>query len=156
MGLRTQGFYDDRAPSRREAVPAPLGALRGDINQLVVLARRRLVDVIYIALPLRAERRINSIIRQLADTTASVDMTADFFAFDLLRAEWTAIGDVPVVSVVETPFQGVAGWLKRVEDIVLGGLFTAIAAIPMAIIALLIKLTSPGPVFFRQRRYGLN
>jgi putative colanic acid biosynthesis UDP-glucose lipid carrier transferase len=60
------------------------------------------------------------------------------------------------MSLHETPFYGVDGWLKRLEDIVVGSLILLIIAIPMLIIALCVKLTSPGPALFRQRRYGLN
>jgi putative colanic acid biosynthesis UDP-glucose lipid carrier transferase len=61
-----------------------------------------------------------------------------------------------VVSIFETPFMGTEGWLKRFEDIVLGTLAVLVAAIPMAIVAIGIKLTSKGPVLFKQRRYGLH
>jgi putative colanic acid biosynthesis UDP-glucose lipid carrier transferase len=114
------------------------------------------VDLIYIAFPLRAEPRINELLRQLSDTTASVYLAADFFAFDLLHARWGTLGDVPIVSLRETPFYGVDGWLKRLEDLVLGSLILLIIAIPMLIIGLLVKLTSPGPALFKQRRYGLK
>jgi len=85
-----------------------------------------------------------------------VYLAADFLAFNLLHARWGAIGDVPTMSLHETPFYGVDGWLKRFEDIVLGSLILLITAIPMLIIGLGVKLSSPGPVLFRQRRYGLN
>ena len=83
-------------------------------------------------------------------------MVADFFVFDLLHARWTSLGEIPVVSIFETPFMGTEGWLKRFEDIVLGTLAVLVAAIPMAIVAIGIKLTSKGPVLFKQRRYGLH
>jgi putative colanic acid biosynthesis UDP-glucose lipid carrier transferase len=80
----------------------------------------------------------------------------DFGGFDLLRARWSSVGDVPVMGVIENPFHGGDGFAKRVEDIILGSLILMLIAIPMAIIALGVKLTSRGPVFFKQRRYGLN
>jgi putative colanic acid biosynthesis UDP-glucose lipid carrier transferase len=85
-----------------------------------------------------------------------VYLAADFFVFDLLHARWVTLGGVPTMSLHETPFYGVDGWLKRLEDIVVGSLILLIIAIPMLIIALCVKLTSPGPALFRQRRYGLN
>jgi putative colanic acid biosynthesis UDP-glucose lipid carrier transferase len=80
----------------------------------------------------------------------------DFFTYDLLHARWTQMGDVPLVSIYDSPFHGAGGWLKRIEDIVVGTLICAMIALPLLVIALLVKLTSKGPVFFRQRRYGLN
>jgi putative colanic acid biosynthesis UDP-glucose lipid carrier transferase len=155
-GVRVHGFYDDRAADRRHPVPERLGRYVGDLEQLVADAQSGKVDYVYIALPLRAEPRINAVVRRLADTTATVYVVADFFVFDLLHAQWGNIGDIPIVSIFDTPFHGLGGWLKRLEDLVIGALIVALIALPMLAVAIGIKLTSPGPVFFRQRRYGLN
>src|SRR4029077_15912476 len=94
----------------------------GGFDVLVEQARRREIDMIYIALPPRAEPRINALIRRLSDTTASVYLAYDFGGYDLLSACWSSVGDVPVMSVVEDPFHGVDGMIKRVEDILLASL----------------------------------
>jgi putative colanic acid biosynthesis UDP-glucose lipid carrier transferase len=157
-GMNVTGFYDERSADRVSPIPDGLGLSRfaGNLDKLVADARTGKVDMVYIALPLRAEARIKNLVARLADTTASVHVVADFFVFDLLHAQWSNIQGVPDVSIFESPFYGVNGWLKRAEDLVVGTLIMAIIAIPMAIIALGVKLTSPGPVFFRQRRYGLK
>jgi putative colanic acid biosynthesis UDP-glucose lipid carrier transferase len=95
-------------------------------------------------------------VRRLADTTASVYLAYDFGGFDLMRARWSSVGDVPVMGVVENPFHGGDGFAKRIEDIILASIILTLIAVPMALIALGVKLTSRGPVFFRQRRYCLN
>jgi putative colanic acid biosynthesis UDP-glucose lipid carrier transferase len=154
-GMRLLGFYDDRK-RRRSDTPEPKDDIVGDLSQLVAEARAGAVDRIYIALPLKAEPRIASIVHALADTTATVFVVADFVAFDLLHARWSAVGDIPVVSIFDTPFGGLGGWLKRFEDLVAGAAILTIVAIPMAIIALGVRLSSAGPVFFSQCRYGLN
>jgi putative colanic acid biosynthesis UDP-glucose lipid carrier transferase len=156
LGLQVYGFYDDRAEERCHPIPESLGTYTGSLEDAVDAARTGEIDLIYIALPLRAEPRINDLLRKLSDTTASVYLAADFFVFDLLHARWGALGGVPTVSLHETPFYGVDGWLKRLEDIVLGTLILMIIAIPMLIIGIAVKLTSSGPALFRQRRYGLN
>ena len=156
LGLEVSGYYDDRTEERCHPIPESLGKRVGTLSDVVEAARVGEVDLIYIAFPLRAEPRINELLRQLSDTTASVYLAADFFAFNLLHARWGALGGVPTVSLHETPFYGVDGWLKRLEDMVLGMLILMIIAIPMLIISICIKLTSPGPAVFRQRRYGLN
>lgn len=156
LGVRLVGFYDDRIEERCHPIPEELGERIGALDDLVQRARVGEIDMVYIALPLRAEPRINELVRKLADTTASVYMAADFDAFDLLNAKWGTLGDVPIVSIHETPFYGVDGWLKRAEDIVVGSLILALITIPMLFISIAVKLTSKGPVFFRQRRYGLN
>jgi putative colanic acid biosynthesis UDP-glucose lipid carrier transferase len=156
LGLTVHGYYDDRAGDRCHPIPESLGRRAGSLDDLVDAARSGEVDLIYIAFPLRAEPRINELLAQLSDTTASVYLAADFFAFNLLHARWGALGGMPTVSLHETPFYGVDGWLKRLEDMLLGALILMIIAIPMLIIGICVKLTSPGPALFRQRRYGLN
>jgi putative colanic acid biosynthesis UDP-glucose lipid carrier transferase len=155
-GMRLVGFYDDRIPSRRHAMKKSVAEFKGGYDELVRDVREQRIDYVYIALPLRAEPRIAKIIEGLSDTTASVFVLGDFFVFDLLYAQWSTIGDLPVVGIFDTPFQGLGGWIKRLEDIVVGSVILLLISIPMLIIAALVKLTSRGPVFFVQRRYGLN
>ncbi len=155
-GNRVVGFYDDRTPARLASKHLRRKPLIGGLQQLVDDARAGKIDAIHIALPLRAERRIKKIIAELADTTATVYVATDLFIFDLMQARWDTVGDVPVVSVFDTPFEGLGGWVKRVEDIVLSSFILFLVAVPMLIIALAVKVTSKGPVFFRQTRYGLN
>ena len=156
MGMQMVGFYDDRHVSRLHPIDPQAGEVKGDLEKLVCEAREGKVDVVYIALPMRAEPRINAIIRRLQDTTASVYLAYDFGGFDVLRAQWGQVGNVPVMSVVENPFHGIEGFTKRAEDLVIGSLIMLGIALPMAAIAIAVKLNSRGPVFFRQRRYGLN
>jgi putative colanic acid biosynthesis UDP-glucose lipid carrier transferase len=155
LGMRIHGFYEDRDKHRCHRV-SQVGGVQGNFDDLVEDCRGGNIDLVYMALPLRAEPRVQELTKKLSDTTASVYMVADFFTFDLLQARWTTVGDIPVVSIFETPFLGVDGWLKRLEDLVLGTIFLLIASPVMIAVAIAIKLTSRGPVFFRQRRYGLN
>jgi putative colanic acid biosynthesis UDP-glucose lipid carrier transferase len=156
MGLRLVGFYDDRPAKRTTAPPDELGRHAGNFEELLGRARRGQIDIVYITFPMRAEERIRNVLAQLADTTASVYIVPDFFVFELLHARWTNVNGLPAVSVFENPLYGVDGLLKRTADLVFGSLLLAAAALPMLVIASFIKLTSSGPVFFRQRRYGLD
>ncbi len=156
LGLRLGGFFDDRQEERCHPISDQLGSRVGNLEAVVERARAGEIDLVYIALPLRAEPRVNGLLRKLSDTTATVYMAADFFAFDLLHASWGSLGDIPVVSLHETPFYGVDGWLKRLEDIVLGSMILALISIPMLIIGIGVRLSSKGPALYRQRRYGLN
>ena len=65
-------------------------------------------------------------------------------------------GDSAVVSVFENPYSGVDGWLKCMEDVVLASCVLLVIALPMILISIVIKVTSPGPVIFKQKRYGIN
>jgi putative colanic acid biosynthesis UDP-glucose lipid carrier transferase len=156
IGLRLAGFYDDRPAKRTADLPREFGKRVGDLDELVRRAQLGTVDTVYITFPMRAEARIRSLLERLADSAVSVYIVPDFFVFELLHARWTNAGGLPTVSVFENPLYGVDGLLKRTADLVLGAALLAAAAVPMLVIAVLIKLSSPGPVFFRQRRYGLD
>ena len=156
LGLKLQGFYDDRPRLRTGEVPTGMGECIGNLDQLIQAARDREVDLIYITFPMRAEQRIRDVLSRLADSTATVYIVPDFFVFELLHSRWTNIGGLPAVSIFEQPFYGVDGMVKRILDLLLTIVALILLALPMAIIALLISISSPGPVFFRQRRYGLD
>ncbi len=156
MGLHFVGVYDDRRELRLPLVSGRNLEIRGNLQDLLQNAREGKIDYVYITLPMKAEGRIIEIVNTLADTTASVYLVPDFFVFDLMQSRWMNVGGIPMVSIFESPFFGVDGWLKRIEDLVLGTLILSIIAIPMLLIAIGVKLSSPGPVLFKQRRYGLN
>jgi putative colanic acid biosynthesis UDP-glucose lipid carrier transferase len=99
---------------------------------------------------------IEEVVNQLADTTASVFVVPEPFTSALVNARWIDLGGMPMLSVHETPFFGLYGLLKRVEDIVLSSLILLLISPLMLVIAMAVKATSSGPVIFKQRRYGLN
>jgi putative colanic acid biosynthesis UDP-glucose lipid carrier transferase len=156
LGLRLAGFYEDRAESRTIELPHGLGQRLGSLEELVHRARNGEIDIIYITFPMRAEERIRNMLAALGDTTVSVYIVPDFFVFELLHARWTNINGLPAVSVFENPLYGVDGLAKRAADMLVGSVLLVAAAIPMCLVAIAIKLSSPGPVFFRQKRYGLD
>lgn len=155
-GLRTVGFFDDRPAERRAAMPADVASCVGNIDELLRQAADGRVHMIYITLPLRAENRIKSVLSRLADTTASVYLVPDFYVYELLHSRWINVGGLPAVSIFENPFYGVDGMVKRLLDVTVGSLLLLAASVPMALVALAVKLTSRGPVFFKQKRYGLD
>jgi putative colanic acid biosynthesis UDP-glucose lipid carrier transferase len=148
------GFFDDRRPER---LPRDCRArLLGRSADLPEYARRNTVHVIYVCLPVSRHPRIRGLIDALGDSTASIYFVPDLSAFDLMQARFGEIRGMPFVAVRETPFCGMAGVLKRASDLVI-----AAAALPLVLpltvaIAVLVARSSPGPVLFRQRRYGLD
>ena len=156
MNLNLVGFYDDRPKDRLPDIPSEYPERLGDVDKLVAQAKSGAVDTIYISLPMRAESRINKILEKLSDTTASVYIVPNFFVFRLLHSRWSDVDGLPVVSLFESPIYGVDGITKRLADVVLASIGILLSAIPMLLIALLIKLTSKGPVLFKQKRYGLD
>jgi putative colanic acid biosynthesis UDP-glucose lipid carrier transferase len=156
MGIRLLGMYDDREPAPDRVskdLPSPL---LGKMDDLLERGRSGEVDIVYLTLPVSNQERIVQMLNDLSDTTASVYMVPDMFLFSMFHGEWVQIGPLAGVSVFETPFQGVSGWVKRAEDLLIGFGALALAALPMALIALGIKATSRGPVLFKQTRYGLD
>ena len=156
MGLRMTGVFDDRRTRRTPEDPPIDGNLAGTLPQLIEAIVENAVDVVYVTLPISAKNRLENILSQLANTTASVFIIPDFFVFELLGGRWSHIGDIPTVSICETPFFGIDGMVKRIEDLLLSVLIVPSILFPMLLIALAIKLDSPGPVLFRQVRYGLD
>lgn len=157
LGMRVHGYYDCRHPEQKDSrIPIKNVNFCGDYEQLIKDANDDKIDIVYIALPMKAEQRIKDIVDMLADTTLSVYFVPDLFLFDLLRAQWRSLQGIPVISIYDTPFYGIDGAFKRMFDIAVSSLILLLIALPMLLIALLIKLDSPGPVLFMQRRYGFK
>jgi len=155
MGMDLVGIFDDRkSDGKRPLVNSPV-PVEKNIADLVELAETGKVDFIYVALPMRAEIRIKSLIDRLVDTTATIYYVPDFSTFDLLHSSWDYLGGFPVISIVDTPFQGLNAFVKRLEDIVIGSIIVSLILIPMILIGIGIKLTSRGPVIYRQKREGI-
>jgi putative colanic acid biosynthesis UDP-glucose lipid carrier transferase len=149
-------FYDDRSGHENRRLNTKEIKVAGGCQTLFEHARNGKIDTLYITLPLCAEKRVEMVLDRLADTTVSVYFVPDLFVFNLLHSRWTTTQGIPTVSIYETPFHQLDGLCKRMEDIVLGALILLIFAIPMALIAIGVKMTSPGPIFFKQRRYGIR
>jgi len=154
QGIRFAGYFDDReTPRGRE--PEPHENL-GDLSGLAEYVRQRHIDMIFITLPMTSQPRILRLLEDLHDTTASVYFAPDIFLYDLIQARVETIGGIPVLAVCESPFYGADGLIKRVSDIVLASAILALISPLMLGIAVAVKLSSPGPVLFKQRRYGLD
>jgi putative colanic acid biosynthesis UDP-glucose lipid carrier transferase len=156
MGLRLVGIFDDRAPVAGRVPDVLPGELLGKTTDLLREVARRRIDMVYVTLPINNTERIASLVTALSDTTTSLYFVPDMFLFSMFNGRWVRIGDLPAVSVFETPFYGIGQWIKRVEDLVLSSLVLLVAALPMLLIAIAIRLSSPGPAIFSQRRYGLD
>jgi len=152
--ISVAGFFDDRSAERLGLeVGAPL---LGGLPDLADYVRKNAVEVIFIALPMRHVQRVMDLLDDLRDTTASIYYVPDVFVFDLIQARTGEILGMPVVAMCETPFFGYRGVVKRLMDVSIAGAGLLLLAPFLAVVALLVKLTSPGPVIFRQRRYGLD
>lgn len=156
FGLNLKGYYDNRKGGDNRIADDLVAPIIGGFDDLIGSAKSGEFDLIYIAISLKGEELISKMIKDLTDTKASVHLVPDFFIFDLLHSRFINLGPVLTISVSESPFFGVDGWLKRIEDIILSSLIIMIIAIPMLFIAAGVKLSSSGPVLFKQRRYGID
>ena len=154
MGLSFLGYFDDRADERvdENALLQRLGNLR----QVAPYIREHGVHEVYITLPLGSQPRIVELLEQVQGTTASVFFVPDVFGISIIQGRLQDMNGVPVVGLCETPFTGTNRLVKRLSDIVLASLILVLIAPLLLAIAIAIKLTSPGPVIFKQRRNGLD
>jgi putative colanic acid biosysnthesis UDP-glucose lipid carrier transferase len=154
MGYSLVGFFDDREPGI-EARSADINVI-GNYDDLVEMAKSGKLDVVFITLPMASVHRIKKILDLLSDTSVMVYFIPDLFVFDLLGAKVENFNGLPAVCVYDTPHSGIDGISKRLFDIIVSLIILTIIAIPMLIIATGVKLSSPGPVLFIQRRYGFR
>ncbi|EIK44088.1 capsular polysaccharide biosynthesis protein [Cellvibrio sp. BR] len=157
LGYKVIGFYDDRSPSH-EVGRRLIGdniEVKGGLEQLYQDAHDGKLDMVFVGLPMRAEMRMRTVIDRLADTTVSPYVIPDVFSFDLLHSRLTCLQGIPALSIYDSPLVD-NGWVKRLEDVVLGAGILLLLAIPMLAVAIGVKVTSPGPVFFKQTRYGMG
>jgi len=154
MRVDVTGFFDDRSSDRLglETDAKLIGSL-SDMSQYVKDNR---TDVIFIALPIRHVKRVMNLLDDLRDTTASIYYVPDIFVFDLIQARSGEIHGIPVVAMCETPFYGYRGVAKRLTDIGFSALILLLLLPLLVIIGLVVKMSSPGPIIFKQRRYGLD
>ena len=154
MRLEVSGFFDDRSNDRlgMEAGTKLIGTL-SDMSQHV---KDKRTDVIFIALPIRHIKRVMNLLDDLRDTTASIYYVPDIFVFDLIQARSGEIHGIPVVAMCETPFYGYRGVAKRLTDIGFSAVILLLLLPLLVLIAIMVKISSPGPIIFKQRRYGLD
>ena len=148
-----RGYFDVRNNDR---ILGGMGPRLGDISEVASYARKNNIDMIFISLPMSAQPRIREVLDDLHDTTASIYFLPDVYIFDLMQAHFNNLGGIPLVAICESPYTGVDSVVKNVSDFVFASLILLLLSPVMVVIALAIKITSPGPAIFRQRRYGLN
>jgi putative colanic acid biosysnthesis UDP-glucose lipid carrier transferase len=151
--MEVRGFFDDRNASRRVEEQIPL---LGDVSEVASYVRKHNIQMIFISLPMSAQPRIRKLLDELHDATASIYFMPDVNLFDLMQARFDNVGGVPVVAICESPYSGVDSVVKNISDFVLAALILIILLPLMLVIAFIVKLSSPGPAIFKQRRYGLN
>jgi Undecaprenyl-phosphate glucose phosphotransferase len=148
------GLYDDRL-SRIPAVQEGV-RVRGSVRDLLERSREEQIDLIVIALPLTSISRISKILEQIGSAVADICLTTDFVGFRYRSSQISSVGSNPVVLVEERPLKDWRAAKKATFDLVIGSLMFIVVAPLLALIAVAIRLDSPGPILFRQPRLGFN
>ena len=153
-GFKIHGFYDDNPDLRgRSLFGVPV---LGPVDQVLTDLDDKRVDQVWLALPLRAEARIRDLLDRLSEYPVQVRFVPDIFNFTLLHHSMSEIAGLPVINLTDSPLQSTGLVLKNIEDVVLSALVMVITSPLLLLIAVGIKLSSPGPVLYRQERVTWN
>ncbi len=154
LGISVAGFFDDRGSDRLGC--AKHAKLLGRFEDVASFVNTRNIDVIFVALPPGQVARVRELVHELGDTTASIYFVPDVSGFDAIQQRASDILGMPVIAMCETPFHGYRGLVKRLMDVTIAvGALIVLSPLLLGI-AIAVKRGSPGPVLFRQRRYGLD
>lgn len=149
------GFFDDRRDGRVPATAANVPVL-GNLSALVSMIRDGKVDQVVVALPWSAETRLQQVVSRLALTPVKIRLAPDLASFTFARRPLVMLGEVPVMTLFERPISGIDAGVKGLEDRILTLLILLVLWPVLLVIAIAIRLDSPGPIFFRQPREGFN
>jgi Undecaprenyl-phosphate glucose phosphotransferase len=154
LGYQVAGFVDDRAGGDHigyRGLP-----LLGTLGELAEIAQRERIDQLYVALPLEEHSKLLDLMEITSRECIDIKVVPDLLQFIALRARLEDLDGLPVINVNDVPLQGFNAWVKRVLDILLSLAALIVLTIPMGIIALIVRWTSSGPIFYRQERMGLD
>jgi Undecaprenyl-phosphate glucose phosphotransferase len=154
LGYQIVGFVDDRASGDHlgyRGLP-----LLGTLDEAAEITAREAIDHLYVALPPEQHLKMLDILESTSREMVDVKVVPDLLQVIALRARLEDLDGVPVINVNDVPLQGVNSAIKRLIDIAISGAALVALAIPFGIISLIVRLTSRGPVFYRQERMGLD
>ncbi|WP_426163694.1 undecaprenyl-phosphate glucose phosphotransferase [Sandarakinorhabdus sp. DWP1-3-1] len=149
------GFFDDRRDGRVPATASNVPVL-GNLSALISMIRDGRIDQVVVALPWSAETRLQQIVSRLALTPVKIRLAPDLASFAFVRRPLVMLGELPVMTLFERPISGIDAGVKSAEDRILTVLILAVIWPLLLVVALAVKLDSPGPIFFRQPREGFN
>ena len=155
--VRIIGIFDDRYNRLNVQNHGGMQTeIQGTTDDLLKFVREQDIDMIIIALPSQADDRLRQLVTKLRVLPVQIHVCPGRIGFNLERSEVVDIGGVPLLKVVNRPLEAWGAIMKRVEDVVLASLILILISPLLFLIALLIKIDSPGPVFFVQSRGGFN
>lgn len=153
QGIDFIGFFEDRTGDRVQIKPGD--QILGGLKRVAQYVSEQGIQEVYITLPLGQQPRIVELLDRLQGTTASLFFVPDVFGISIIQGRLEDMNGIPVVGICETPFTGTNALTKRVSDIVLSIVILTLIAPLLVAIAIGVKISSAGPVIFRQKRNGL-
>ena len=154
LRMRVSGYFDDRRAERLP--PEGLNRILGTQSELPEFVRRNDISVAYVTLPMTPSSRLEALLDALRDSTLSVYFVPNLLVLETVQARFDVIGGVPVVAVCESPFFGASSIAKRLFDLVTATALVVLFAPIFLFVAAGVRLSSPGAIVFKQRRYGLD
>ncbi len=156
-GFHIVAIFDDHPPVQEYIRNIPVMTMPANINDYLASAKES-IDEIWLALPLQAEARVKAILHDLRHETITTRFILDIFGMNLglLNHSITQLAGFPAINICSTPMVGINRLVKAIEDRVLSAVILIMTSPLFLIIAILIKLSSPGPVFYRQQRVSWN
>ncbi len=153
-GLDLIGYLDDDPDKQGERLGE--ASVLGTLDDLPRVIESLRVEELWIALPARAHARLDHVVTTAEKLPVRVKIAPDYFSMALVRAKAELLGGIPLIGLREPVIEGPARWIKREFDLLVGGLLLIVVALPLGLIAILIRIDSPGPALFRQKRVGEN
>ena len=153
FGYQIVGFVDDSGDDRIGYRGLPL---LGPLDDAEEILQRERIDQLYVALPTEKHLEMLQLVEAANRECVDVNVIPDFLQFVTLRARLEDLDGIPVINVNDVPLRGLGSVVKRLMDLALSAASLVILALPFAAIAAAIRATSPGPVFYRQERMGLD
>lgn len=150
-GLHLVGYMDDDALLRENGLP-----VLGSVAETRQVVEREQVDDVVVALPRKAYGKVNQLVVSLQNLPVNIRVVPDYFSLALYRATVEDFGGLPMINLRDPALNDVQRLVKRLFDLIAGSLAILLALPLMGLVALAIKLSSPGPILFKQRRVGEN
>jgi Undecaprenyl-phosphate glucose phosphotransferase len=154
LGLRVEGFVD--VGNGGERAPDILDDVLGGFDDLVEQVKDRKIDQIIVALPRDAHETLEKVLKVLENEVVDIKIVPDLLQFVALRTGMEDLDGIPIINLSDTPLSGWYGPVKRAADILFSSLGIVLTSPVLLLIAVIIKLTSRGPVFYKQERMGLD
>jgi putative colanic acid biosynthesis UDP-glucose lipid carrier transferase len=157
-GLNVVAYFtnhnNDKVPDTNQ--PANKDLVIGDFSDLVDFLKEHTIYQVWITLPLSAEKEVKDILHRLRFYSGDIKYIPDFYGFNLINHSFSEIAGIPIINMTESPFSDGTRLIKRVQDLVLSLLIVCLISPLLLLIALAIKLTSRGEIFYKQERVSWN